>query len=131
VAQSNLGELLDAGAKKLSVDEFKEEVVQRVLVGPTPAGGTIEVLYARTGVIQGVGRYSDVTARLAPISGEWTTDDSGRVCTAMRIGAVGGAIGGVMLPARCQVWFKYRDQYFLSDSDTDRSVKVLGRTVKQ
>jgi hypothetical protein len=34
VAQSNLGELLDAGAKKLSPEEFREDVVQRMIAGP-------------------------------------------------------------------------------------------------
>ena len=35
------------------------------------------------------------------------------------------------LPPRCQFWFKLGDTYFLSDSDTDRSAKVLSRTIKQ
>src|SRR2546425_361634 len=62
-AQSNLGALLDAGAKRLSPEAFKEEVVQRVIVGLTGAGGEIEVMYARTGVIQGIGSYQ----QLAPV----------------------------------------------------------------
>ena len=33
VAQSTLGELLDTGARKLSADEFRQELVQRVIVG--------------------------------------------------------------------------------------------------
>lgn len=38
-AQTNLGELLDAGAKQLSTEEFRQELVQRTIVGPTPTGG--------------------------------------------------------------------------------------------
>jgi hypothetical protein len=38
--------------------------------------------------------------------------------------------GEVNLPLRCQVWFKNDGQYFLSDSDWDRSAKVLKRTLK-
>ena len=38
---------------------------------------------------------------------------------------------GVVLPPRCQFSFKLGDKYFLSDSDTDRSAKVLSRTIKQ
>jgi hypothetical protein len=128
-AQSNLGELLDAGAKKLTVEEFKNEVAQRVIVGPTATGGKLELLYAHTGVIQGLGTYMDVTSqRLATISGEWTTDDNGRVCTSMTIG---GGVTAMMLPPRCQFWFKYAEQYFLSDSDSDRKARVLRRTLKQ
>ncbi len=37
---------------------------------------------------------------------------------------------GVNLPPRCQFWFKRGDQYFLSDSDSDRSARVLHRSVK-
>ncbi len=128
-AQSNLGELLDGGAKKLSVEEFKQEVVQHELVGPTASGGNLEVMYAPTGAI--AGRGSNVyTPALVTIDGEWTTDDNGRVCTSMRIGG-GDFKPGVMLPPRCQFWFKYKQQYFLSDSDSDRSARVLRRTVKE
>lgn len=131
-AQSNLGELLDAGAKKLTVEEFKDEVVQRVIVGPTATGGKLEVLYAQTGVIQGIGTYTELTSqKLAPISGEWTTDNNGRVCTSMTIGSGAGPVTAVMLPPRCQFWFKSAQQYFLSDSDSDRGTKVLRRTIKQ
>jgi hypothetical protein len=41
IAQSNLGELLDAGGRMLSPDEFKQELVQRLVVGPTPTGGLL------------------------------------------------------------------------------------------
>src|SRR5215467_247466 len=54
-AQKNLGELLETGGKKLSPEEFKEELVQRVIVGPTPTGGTLEVIYTSKGTIQGRG----------------------------------------------------------------------------
>ena len=69
---------------------------------------------------------------MAPISGEWTIDDKGRVCTSMRVGgAMGAAMAVTMLPPRCQTWFKLADQYYLSDSDSDRQARVLRRTLKQ
>ena len=54
----------------------------------------------------------------------------------MRIGgggasAAGGVGTSVLLPKRCQYWFKLGTQYFFADSDTDRSAKVLSRTIKQ
>jgi hypothetical protein len=58
------------------------------------------------------------------IYGEWKVDESGNICSSMRIGSV-------VLAPRCQVWFKHGEQYFLSDSDTDRRARVLLRTVKQ
>jgi hypothetical protein len=133
IAQNNLGELLDAGAKQLSVEEFNEQVVQRIIVGPTATGGTIQVMYATNGSVQGNGAFvaSFSTASLAPISGEWKVGDDGRICTSMQMGSnLGGGPGG-MLPFRCQLWFKLADQYFLSDSDSDRRAKVLRRTIKQ
>ena len=39
LAQRILGDLLDSGAKKLAGDEVKQELVQRVIVGPTATGG--------------------------------------------------------------------------------------------
>jgi hypothetical protein len=131
-AQTNLGELLDAGAKRLSADEFKQELVQRVLVGPTASGGTLEVMYAANGGVQGVGNPPiGASGLLAPVSGEWTIDDEGRVCTSMRIGGGGGAAGIAMLPPRCEFWLRSGEYYFLSVSDSDRRARVFRRTVKK
>lgn len=128
-AQSNLGELLDAGAKRLSGEEFKLEVVQHVIVGPTASGANLELIYASNGQVSGKDTKSGVsgTMNTGTIDGEWKVDDSGRVCTTMRI--VGA--GGVALPTRCQFLFKYKDAYFFVDSDTDRQARALRRTVKQ
>jgi hypothetical protein len=133
VAQSNLGELLDAGAKKLTPEEFRQELVQRVIVGPTQTGGSLEVIYTTTGSVQGSGTYTRGFAMTSPVSGDWMIDGDGRICTSMRIGAGpgGGMTSTVSLPSRCQFWFKVADQYFLSDTDSDRRARVLSRTVKQ
>jgi hypothetical protein len=138
VAQSNLGDLLDAGAKSLSAEEFRAELVQRLLVGPTASGGSLEVLYTVNGIIAGTGTGpiggpagAGGGLPVVPISGEWTIDDKGRVCTSMRVVANIGPGGGVTLPYRCQFWFKYAEQYFFSDSDSDRRARVLRRTIKQ
>jgi len=130
VAQTKLGELLDAGAKPLSPEEFKQELVQRVLVGPTATGLNLEIMYTTSGTVQGL------SVPAAQVNGEWTIDAVGRVCTAMRLigptfGVAGGGSQGTTLPARCQSWYRLADRYFLSDSDTDRQARVLVRTVKQ
>ena len=50
----------------------------------------------------------------------------------MRIGPEGGgSTSGTSLPSNCMDWFKSGDTYFISDSDDDRSAKVLSRTIKQ
>ena len=129
VAQNNLGELLDAGAKRLSAEQFRQEVVLRTLVGNSPVGVRMEVMYASSGVLAGrsdtVGS-SSVTGYvgLASIDGVWNIDDSGRICTSM-------VIGKILLPFRCQFWFKYKDDYFIAHSDSDRLARAFRRTVKQ
>jgi hypothetical protein len=124
VAQSNLGELLDAGARRLTVDEFKAEVVQRPIAGQMPSGANVEIVYAKTGVIAGGAVIPSFG--LMQIVGEWTTDDNGRICTSM---AFTRATNEAL--RRCEFWFKYKEQYFLSVSDSDRQARLLRRTIKQ
>ena len=110
VAQNNLGELLDAGARKLSAEEFRQEVTQHVLLGVAPTGMRMEVMYGSSGVIQGSSsQYTDTrnpqsNVAFGPIDGVWTVDDSGRTCTSV-------VIGRTFLPFRCQFWFKYKEDY--------------------
>jgi hypothetical protein len=124
VAQSNLGELLDAGARKLTVDEFKAELVQRSIVGQTPSGASLEILYTKTGAIAGQALVPNVGPMT--LVGEWTTDDDGRICTSMVF-----TRATMELLRRCEFWFKYKEQYFLSVSDSDRQARLLRRTIKQ
>jgi hypothetical protein len=137
VAQTTLGALLDAGAKHMSVADFNAVIVQRILVGPTFTGGALEIMYARNGTVQGTGtppRMSGLglSTPQAPVQGEWWTEGSLKICTTMRISAgAGGGTTGMQLPSRCQYWFRLGTQFFLADSDTDRSAKVLPRTIKQ
>ena len=131
-AQSTLGDLLDAGAKRLTVEDFKSEVVQHSLIGPSAWGGAQEIMYASNGTVHGSGSSpidSPGTYRTElPISGEWKAGEGGTICTAMRITAGTGT--STTLPARCQVWFKLGQAYFVSDSDIDRRVAVLRRSIK-
>ena len=127
VAQSNLGELLEAGARKLSAEDFRQEVTQYILVGDVPAGGRMELMYASSGVIKGVSNLMTGVPQNpvgGQIDGVWNIDDSGRICTSM-------VVGKTFLPFRCQFWFKYKEDYFIADSDSDRNARVLRRTVKQ
>jgi hypothetical protein len=125
VAQGDLGALLDRGATKLSVGEFKENLVQIVLVGGTDSGGNLEIMYAANGVVQGVGTHPLFTGLpLGKIYGEWAIDDAGRICT------TNARIGKISLRDRCQFWFKVDGQYFVADSDSNRRAEVHIRAVK-
>jgi len=135
-AQNNLGELLDAGGKKLSAQEFQEQLVQRLLVGPTAAGINLEMIYTANGLVAGGGTAPGGIGR-ASLGGQWRIDASGKICTSMKVGGplasgapIGSGLEGVVLPERCQSWYRLGERYFLSDSDIDRDAKVLPRTLK-
>src|SRR5215203_4822338 len=133
VAQKTLGELLDAGARPVTVAQFRDELVQRLIGGPTPTGGKLEVMYTGDGRLQGTGTQTSNSSSIppwAPISGDWSSDDTGRICTSMRVGTT-SAGNTMLLPKRCQYWYKLGTEYYFVDSDTDRSAKVLSRTIKQ
>lgn len=130
-AQATLGELLDGGAKRLSVEQFKREVVQRTIVGSSNTGALFELMYVANGSIAGRGGNPLDTSpyrQNVPVSGEWTIDETDRICTAMTISPSQGGV--TTLPRRCQYWFKLADAYYISDSDSDRQAKVLRRSLK-
>ncbi len=81
------------------------------------------MMYVSNGSIVGSGRHPLFSYNLTAIAGEWKLDEAGRACSSMRI-------GGLRLPERCQHWYKLGDKYYVSDSDLDRSAKVLSRTIK-
>jgi hypothetical protein len=86
-------------------------------------------MYVANGEIRGVGANAMMSGAFAPnvqyeIRGSWQIDEPGRVCVSM-------VVGGVVLPYRCQYWYKYGQQYFFSDSDVDRSMRVVRRTIKR
>src|SRR5215467_7266020 len=82
LAQEKLGELLDAGAKVLPPEQFKEELVQHLLAGPTASGVALEVVYTGKGLVQGsatgLGVMGPATGGPVPVNGEWKTDENGR-----------------------------------------------------
>jgi len=134
----NLGQLLNAGGKLMSPQQFREEVAQRLIVGKLPSGASIEVMYASSGAIAGSllgggsGQASG-TGRMGapqnwPVSGGWSIDDSERICASMRINFAQGAS---IMPTACQFWFKLGGRYYVSDSDEDRSAKLFVRVLKQ
>jgi hypothetical protein len=133
LAQTNVGQLLDSGAVKLSAEDFKQQIVGRFLVGP--GRGNImtdsaqEVVYLEVGLIRGSGFATTLGGMRGggqsySIEGTWTIDERGRVCQSTQAGTV-------VLAPRCQYWFKQSDRYFFADSDSDRSALITVRTVRK
>jgi hypothetical protein len=121
-AQTSVGELLDGGAKRLSTEEFSQDVVQRPLNGPLVTGVNATFVYAPGGSLQGrgggpagFGAEWDVSIR-----GSWRFGDDGRVCTAV---VLDGATIRANYPHRCQLWFRLGDRLFVADS-ADRAARV-------
>lgn len=127
----------------MSPPQFKEQVVQRQFVGRLPSGAMVELMYTSSGTVAGslrhggggqsVGGESNFGHAVGasqnwPVTGEWTIDDSERICATL---VINFAQGASILPKRCQFWFKVGDKYYESDSDEDRSAKVLVRALKQ
>src|SRR4029453_2536720 len=80
--QTTLGELLDAGAKPVTVAQFKDELVQRLIARPRPTGGRMEIMYTGDGRLQGTGTLTGNTSSIppwAPVAGDWSSDDNGRI----------------------------------------------------
>ena len=133
LAQTNVGQLLDSGAVKLSAEDFKQQIVGRFLVGPgrgvSMMDSAQEVVYLEDGLIRGSGSATTLGGMRGGgqsfyIEGTWTIDERGRVCQSTRAGSV-------VLAPRCQYWFKQSDKYFFADSDSDRSALITVRTVKK
>ncbi len=122
-----LGEVLDQGARRLSGKDFESEVMQRNLEGPTPAGGYLEFMYAANGRIGGLAKWP-ITATRNNFDGTWTIDESGKICTTFEVMS-----GTNVAPAerRCQHWYWLGDRFYISDSDSDRSARVIWRKVVQ
>jgi hypothetical protein len=130
MAQSNLGALLDAGAARLSAEEFRRELLGRQISGFAANGQQIQIVYLESGEIRGAGGATGPRGgatgggQTFDIQGTYTIDDSARMCTTMQLGRTS-------LAPRCQYWYRLDRQYFLSDSDSDRSARVHARSALQ
>jgi len=124
VGQNNLGEILNAGASRLSAEAFRQEVVGRTVVGPIAGFKQLEVVYTADGRVLGIGTPNRAWLHPTEITGTWTTGDGDTICIIMYLGTVSFA-------KRCQFWLKLGEEYFISDSDSDHSMRVLRRTVTQ
>src|SRR5512144_1790563 len=68
-AQSNLGELMDAGATRIAPDEFMRDIVGHPVRYRPPAGGAIEIVYIHSGRVAGRGFASAFALGSDPAGG--------------------------------------------------------------
>jgi len=124
LAQANLGELLDMGAKKLSKEELVTLLSGANMSGETRDGAVYDVTYKPNGTY--AGSFLSPQKRNGTQYGTWTVDDGGKVC-------IDGSIRlyEVQPQKNCLFYFKNADQYYISSADSDRAAFVLKRTIKK
>ena len=124
VAQGTLGELLDAGAVKLSKQQVLETVIGANVSGRTRAGGTQHTDYKSDGTYSG--SYAGTGIYSAGYFGKWTLDDTGKLCIEGQAGLKGTPSAG------CVCYYRLADQLYIGpDEESNRSGSVLMRTVKR
>jgi hypothetical protein len=124
-AQTTLGDLLQAGAQRVTPQRFDEEVVQRTLRGRLDTGMLVEMMYAASGQLQGIGLAAGAEWSVQ-VLGSWSAGDNGTICTRMTLD---GPTIRAMFPRACQYWFKLDERYFVSNSESDQRARVTVRTL--
>ena len=121
-AQSNLGELLDQGAKKMPGAAVKAWLLSGTLTGSSLTNGfPVEVRYKEDGSFTG-----SVAAPRGPVGiwGKWTLQDDGKLCAEI------AAATRPDVQRTCVYFFSIAERYYVSESESDRGAKVGARVVK-
>lgn len=122
IAQSTLGELLDAGGKKLSKEQVRTALIGAHVTGKTFAGSTVETDYKADGTYSGFSTLAQGGSM--GIDGTWKVDDGGKLCVEFRVPS--GRIN-----SSCAFYYTLSDQYYVSESDSERNSPVVKRALKK
>jgi hypothetical protein len=122
LAQNTVGEMLDAGGKKLSKEEVVAAMVGANISGPTMTGGQLQLDYKADGTF--AGNIQEPQGGNGGMFGTWTVDDSGLLCAQYTI-TMGNQQG-----KSCVLFFRQADQYYVAFTD-DRGARLLKRTIKK
>jgi hypothetical protein len=125
LAQTNLGELLDMGGKKLSKQEAVDSLSGATASGETRDGAVFQTDYKADGTYAG-SFVSPQNKRNGSTFGKWTVDDSGKVCIDGEV-----RIYQVYAQKSCVFYFKGGDQYYASESDSNRAAPISKRAIKK
>ena len=115
-AQSNVGELTQQGGKKLSKEELQQLHAGGVTYkGALTNGGTFTEQHKTDGSVSGSAQTPRGSSGL---TGTWTINDEGRLCTVVTIVANGNKLDA------CRVIWKQGDKYFSSDGDAPATAVI-------
>lgn len=116
-AQSNLGELLDLGAKKIHKAEYVSTLPSTVYsVWPDGKGERVLTFFP-DGKISGNEKHYASGATSGSI-GKWTMTDSGKICTSVRFTSWQGS------REECRYVFRVGSDTYITLSDTARATPV-------
>ena len=120
-AQNSLGEAIDAGAKIVSKEDLMALLPGASASGMTGSGVSYRFDYQADASLSGSFRWTD--GRTYGLTGKWSVNDKGQLC------ADYVSHPGNQRSTSCYFHFKLRDQYFLTESDSDRSVRLIKRDI--
>jgi len=127
LAQSTLGELLDAGGKRMAAADVASALSGASVDGPTKPGGMLRADFKADGSFSGTVQGPS-GGKPTGIVGTWAVDANGKLCTEFTLTATAT---GMRKDSSCGYYFKNGDQYYVTESGTDRSALLLKRTIKK
>jgi hypothetical protein len=120
LAQSTLGELVAAGAKKLPKQDLVSALSDAKVTGPTLNGGRISMQYKADGTFSGNGTGPQGGAW--GIFGTWAVDAEGTLCGEYQI------TSALQKNKSCGAFYVKDDKYYYATGATSDSA-VLKRTI--
>jgi hypothetical protein len=126
-AQSNVGELLDAGGKALSKDEVLAALKGATATGALYGGGETQIEWKDNGALSGY--VVNATGRRGSIFGTWAVDESGKICRDYQ-----AKFYETTQVKDCFVVYRLGDQYYFPGPPAPgdgRATVVLKRTFKR
>jgi hypothetical protein len=118
MAQSNLGDLLDKGAKKLGKEDYLAMMPFKVKYVWPNRGGEGDLVFNADGTLSGT-EFHYPSRSESPAVGTWTVDDGGKWCIKKSM--------AVWNSKTDQCWYSFRqgDDYWGTFSDTDRAARLV------
>jgi hypothetical protein len=123
LAQNSLGDLVDGGAKKLSKDAVKSTLGGAHVSGKAVSGADTEYDYKADGYFSG--NLKDARGWSSGAVGNWTVDESGKLCSEWTLTANSKRLSG------CGFLYAKGDELYYVESDSDKTAKIYKRVVKK
>ena len=123
LAQNSLGDLLDGGAKKLPKEAVQSALASANVSGKSVTGADTEYQYKADGSFSGNLQNSE--GWRTGVVGTWSVDDGGKLCGEWTLTKNSKKFKG------CGFLYAKPDQYYYSESESDRSAPIYKRVIKK